>query len=144
MALRKQQERDYAKILFVSENLSQKEIAARVGVAEKTVKKWMDDGGWKKIKRSLLTTRQNQLALLYDQLDFLNSAIALRENKSATIKEADIIIKLTAAIKNLEIETSLGETIEVARGFIEFVRTVDLDFAKKVTAYFDQFIQNKK
>lgn len=144
MALEMAQKREYARILFVSENLTQKEIAGRVSVTEKTIGKWIEHGDWKKLKRSLLTTRQNQLVLLYDQLDWMNTMISQRECKTATIKEADIIIKLTAAIKNLEIETSLGETIEVARSFIEFVRQTDLDFAKKVTAFFDVFIQNKK
>lgn len=143
MALKKAQEREYARVLFISENISQKELAARVGVTEKTLAVWIEKGEWKKLKRSMLTTRQNQLVLLYDQLDWLNLEISTRTIKSATPKEADVIIKLTAAIKNLEIETSLGETIEVARAFIEYVRQHDLDLAKKVTSFFDLFIQTK-
>jgi len=143
MALKKAQEREYARVLFISENLSQKEIAARVGVTEKTVGNWIEQGDWKKLKRSLLTTRQNQLSLLYDQLDWLNLEISIRDSKAASPREADIIIKLTGAIKNLEIETSVGETVEVARSFIEFVRPHDLELAKKITSYFDLYIQSK-
>ena len=43
MGLSKLQEKDYAKMLFVSENLSQKEIAERVKVSEKTIGKWIKD-----------------------------------------------------------------------------------------------------
>lgn len=143
MALKKAQEREYARVLFISENLSQKEIAARVGVTEKTVGNWIEQGDWKKLKRSLLTTRQNQLSLLYDQLDWLNLEISIRDSKAASAREADVIIKLTGAIKNLEIETSVGETVEVARSFIEYVRPHDLELAKKITTFFDLYIQSK-
>lgn len=143
MALKKAQEREYARVLFIAENLSQKVIAERVGVTEKTLGNWIEKGDWKKLKRSMLTTRQNQLVLLYDQLDWLNLEISVRDFKSATIKEADIIIKLTAAIKNLEIEISLGETIEVARGFIGFLGQHDNELSKKVTTFFDLYIQTK-
>src|SRR5690606_34412866 len=58
MALTKAQAREYAKTLFLSENLHQKVIAERVGVTEKTIGRWIEVGGWRKLKRSLLTTKQ--------------------------------------------------------------------------------------
>ncbi|MEO7212650.1 hypothetical protein [Mucilaginibacter sp.] len=143
MALKKVQEREYAKVLYLSENISQKDLAARVGVTDKTVGVWIEQGGWKKLKRSMLTTRQNQLNLLYDQLDWLNLEISMRDIKAASSKEADIIMKLTAAIRKLEVETSVGETVEVARNYINFVRSTDLELAKKITVFFDLYIQTK-
>lgn len=79
MGLKKAQEKEYARVLFVSENLSQKEIADRVGVTEKTIGKWIAEGGWLKLKRSLLTTRKNQLDMWYEQLDVLNTHIKTRK-----------------------------------------------------------------
>lgn len=143
MALKKAQEREYARVIFLSENISQRDLAERVGVTEKTMGNWIEQGGWRKLKRSMLTTRQNQLNLLYDQLDWLNLEISIRDIKVATPREADVIIKLTSAIQKLEIETSLGETVEVARSFIEFLRGLDLELAKTVTGYFDTYIQTK-
>ncbi|MEZ2337683.1 hypothetical protein AB6735_18700 [Mucilaginibacter sp. RCC_168] len=143
MALRKAQEREYARVIFLSENISQRDLAERVGVTEKTMGNWIEQGGWRKLKRSMLTTRQNQLNLLYDQLDWLNLEISIRDIKVASVKEADVIIKLTSAIQKLEIETSLGETVEVARSFIEFLRGLDLELAKNITGYFDTYIQTK-
>ncbi|MGZ3753590.1 MAG: hypothetical protein ACXVAY_01445 [Mucilaginibacter sp.] len=143
MALKKAQEREYARVLYVSENLSNKELAERVGVTEKTIARWIEDGDWKRFRKSLLTTRQNQLNLMYDQLDWLNLEISMRDIRVASSKEADTIMKLTASIKNLEVETSIGEIVEVARDFIDFVRKTDLEMAKKITSLFDMFIQNK-
>lgn len=143
MALRKAQEKEYAKSLYIGGGLTQKEIAERVSVTEKTLAKWIKEGKWENLKKSLLTTKQNQLSFLYDQLDFLNTDISKRDFKVAVGKEADTIIKLTASINRLETETSIGDTVEVARNFIEFVRQQDLDLAKTITNLFDVFITAK-
>lgn len=143
MALKKLQEKEFAKSLFISGGITQKEIASRVSVTEKTLANWIKAGKWDNLKKSLLTTKQAQLSFLYDQLDFLNTDIAARDFKVAVGKEADTIIKLTAAINRLETETSIGDTVEVARHFIEFVRPQDLELAKTITNLFDVFITAK-
>ena len=141
MAFTKAQAKEFAKTLFISENLHQKVIAERVGVTEKTLGKWINDGAWRKLKRSLLTTKQTQISMLYDQLEWINNDIAGRDSKVANAKEADVIIKLTAAIEKLEVETNIGETIEVAKRVITFVQQEDLPLAKAFTSWFDTYIQ---
>lgn len=143
MGLSKTQEKEFAKSLFLTGGLTQKEIASRISVTEATLVKWIKVGKWDSLKKSLLTTKQNQLSFLYDQLDFLNTAISARDSKVAVGKEADVIIKLTAAINRLETETSIGDTVEVARNFIEFVRPQNLELAKKITDLFDVYITAK-
>ncbi|MEG3973453.1 hypothetical protein QT970_02390 [Microcoleus sp. herbarium8] len=143
MGLLKVQEKEFAKSLYIGGGITQKEIAARISVTETTLTKWIKVGKWDSLKKSLLTTKQNQLGFLYDQLDFLNTDISKREFKVAEGKEADTIIKLTAAINRLETETSIGDTVEVARNFIEFVRPQNLELAKKITDLFDVFITAK-
>jgi transposase len=143
MGMSKAQEKDYAKILFTTENLTQKEIAERVKVSEKTITKWIKEGGWAQIKKSLLVTKQHQISMLYDQLDWLNNLVSNRDIKVFDSKEADVVSKITASIQRLEIETSVGQVIEVARGVIDFVREIDLDKAKEITKYFDSYIQSK-
>lgn len=181
MGLKKVQEKEYARVLFISENLSQKEIAERVGVQEKTLGKWIEEGEWKKLKRSLLNTRHNQLNMLYDQLEWLNNHIATRKivydvpdylfvplketqpdgsvkevfpefdeadypvkiGNVATSKEADSLLKISASINRLEVETSIAEIVEVARAVIEFIRQNNLEDAKKFTTWFDLFINSK-
>lgn len=143
MGLSKVQEKEFAKSLYIGGGLTQKEIAARISVTETTLTKWIKVGKWDSLKKSLLTTKQNQLSFLYDQLDYLNTEIKKRDSKVATAKEADVIIKLTAAINRLETETSIGDTVEVARNFIEFVRPQNLELAKTITDLFDVFITAK-
>jgi hypothetical protein len=181
MAVKKQVERDLAKILFVNEGVSQKEISIRVDVSEKTVGKWVKDGEWEKLKVSMLVTKDNQLTSLYRQLENLNIEIATRpivrdiptrlltpvKLKDAggaeylempvynaedfpikignfpTSKEADMISKLTTAIKRLETETNIGETVEVSKQLIQFVRSIDAPFSNQLLKYCDLFIQDK-
>ena len=58
-------------------------------------------------------------------------------------KDTDIISKLTTAIKRLETETNIGETISVAKNIILFVRSIDPQFANQLTVYCDAFIKQK-
>lgn len=78
MGLSKEQEKEYAKILFTKEKLQQNIVAKRVGVSEKTIGKWIVEGGWKKIRRSLIVTKDNQIARFYEQLDKMNDEIESR------------------------------------------------------------------
>jgi transcriptional regulator with XRE-family HTH domain len=143
MGMAKKQEQDYARMLYTQERLTFIEVAERTGVSPKTVSKWCKDFGWDNIRKSLLITKQTQIAQLYDQLEWLNSEIAKRDSKIATSKEADVISKITSSIKKMEVDASLAEVIEVGRSFIDFVKDVDFSKAKDITSLFDLFIQNK-
>lgn len=134
---------DYAELLFLHGGISQKEIAERVGVSEQTVTKWKKLNGWEARRKSLLTTRHQQLARLYDQLDELTSTITERDagKRYANSKEADTINKLTVAIRNLETEVSLSQVVDVFISFNEYIRSQDLDKAKEVINLQDAYVK---
>ncbi len=54
-----------------------------------------------------------------------------------------MISKLTTAIKRLETETNIGETINVSKNLILFIRSIDSAFANELTKYADAFIKQK-
>jgi hypothetical protein len=136
--------RDYAKTIYLSDHaITQKAIAEKVGVAERTIASWIADKHWADLRKSLMSTKSTQISLLYDQLAALNQEIAAREKPYASNKETDILIKISATIKSLETETSIGEIIQVGRDFIKFVASIDYDLSKQVTAVFDNFINTK-
>lgn len=78
MAVRKQVERDFAKVLFVNENVSQKDISSRLKVTEKTIGKWIKEDNWESLRTSMLVTKDNQLTALYKQLENVNNEINTR------------------------------------------------------------------
>lgn len=143
MPITKNAARDYAQLLYVNENLTAKEIATRVSVAQKTMGRWIKDGNWDQLRKSMLVTKQKMITMMYDQLEALNNEITKREPAVPNAKEADIISKITTSIQRLETEASVAETIEVAKSFINYVREYDLDFAQLTTKHFDSYIQNK-
>ena len=173
MGLKKTEQREYAKFLYTEKNLTQKEIAEKVGVTEKTLKTWIEanDGEWKKLKKSLMTTKAQQITMLYDQLARLNEEIENRPivtmsmttpvkldkegnpmfkapeydpvvlSNYPTSKETDSIAKITNAIHKLEGETPIGETVQIAMTFCEYVRDIDFPLSQTISEYFDMFIR---
>jgi hypothetical protein len=78
----------------------------------------------------------------YNQLEALNEAIAARGGIPSN-SEADTMSKTTANIQRLEIETNIGEYIEVGRKVLTFIQDIDLKDAKLFKNYFDEFINFK-
>lgn len=149
MARRTNQEtkilKEFAKTLFLdtSQKITQKEIAARVGVSENTLRGWIQKENWEKLRKSLMITRQKMISDLYDQLEWLNDDIKIRDVKVATSSEANTIAVITNSIQKLETETSIAEIYEVATSFLEYIKPIDFDLFKQLLPLFDSFINQK-
>lgn len=145
MGRKKEAEKEHARLLFVNERLTFEQIAERVNppVSPRTVSRWALEGDWEAMRKSLLTTRQSVLTMLYNQLEAITIEIAKRDNPVPISKEADTITKITSSIQRLEVETSLGEYIETGRKVLTFIQGVDLEHAKLFNSYFDEFISSE-
>ncbi|WP_294596287.1 helix-turn-helix domain-containing protein [uncultured Rikenella sp.] len=139
----RQQKKDFAKTLYLSEKgITQKEIAARVGVTEATVSKWVREEQWERLKTSLLGGREDLLGWLHQQLNAIREAVEARDDANyVTSKEADTITKLTNAIKKLETETNITHKVEVGRQFLTWLRETDPDRAVEFLPLYDAFIK---
>ena len=139
------QKKEWAKTLYMRENLTQQEIAERVGVSRVTVSNWVRAGKWEEQKAGLTLTRQEQVDNLYRQVAEINRAISARAEgeRFPNSKEADILGKLSAAIRNMEQETGIADIISVLTGFIEWLRPFDLEKAKELTRLADAYIKDK-
>nr|DAV99735.1 MAG TPA: Helix-turn-helix of DDE superfamily endonuclease [Caudoviricetes sp.] len=139
------QKKEWAKTLYLRENLTQQEIAERVGVSRVTVSNWVRSGKWEEQKAGLTLTRQEQVANLYRQVAEINRSISTRAEgeRFPSSKEADILGKLSAAIRNMEQETGIADIISVLTGFVEWLRPLDLDKAKELTRLADAYIKDK-
>ncbi len=145
MGLKKTDKEEYAKMLYldVNQKLTIKEIAQRATVRPNTVSGWIKKGGWEKLRKSLMVTRQKMITDLYDQLEWLNNDIKTRDIKVADAKEANTIAVITSSIKRLETETSIAEIFEVGTSFLDFIKPMDFDLYKKLIPVFDIFINSK-
>ncbi|MFH1121788.1 MAG: helix-turn-helix domain-containing protein [Bacteroidota bacterium] len=138
--------KDWAKLLYTKEGLSQKEVAGRTGVSTVTINKWVNanEAEWDKLRKSLLVTRDEQLRRLYMQLDELNTHIMLREKGSrfANSKEADTINKLTVSIRTLETDASIADIVEVCKRVLNYLRPISPEKAREMAMIFDDFIKD--
>lgn len=141
------QKKELAKLLFTREGLAQKEIAERVGVSEQTISKWVNanEGEWRRMRQSLIITKEEQLHRIYEQLEEITLAIKKKEigSRYAGSKDADVIVKLTAAAKNLESEASIADIVEVSKRFLNWLRPVDLEKAKEFAVFMDAFMKDQ-
>lgn len=134
----------YAKTLFINDKLSQKEIAIRTGISEKTIGKWVIDNNWEKERKNFVLTRQEQMSNLLDELTELNESIKKKPAgfRFADSKEGDVRRKLIKDIKELETSSSKPEAISACISLLEFIRKVDLLKAQELSAYVDGFIKS--
>lgn len=144
--LTKEQKKDYAKQLYLNDSsITQAEIAARVGVSKVTINKWIKDGKWEELQTSLLVEKDLQLARLYRQLKQYNDHAENRPDGERFLlsKEADAVVKITAAIRNLETETNIAEKVATGKEFLSFVRKVSgFEQSKEIAALFNAYIKS--
>lgn len=65
-----------AQELFISGAHTRKSISEMIGISEKTLRKWIDDGDWEKMKNLQRVTRSQLLQDSYAQLKATNEKIA--------------------------------------------------------------------
>lgn len=69
-----------AETIYLSDDtLSQKDVAEKVGITDKTLGKWIAKFGWSDKRKSLLVTKKNQLVMMYNQLEQINEEIKTRK-----------------------------------------------------------------
>ena len=90
------QKKEYAGVLYLKDNLTQQEIAEKVGVSRQTLSKWVKAEKWEERKVGITLTREDQIANLHRQVAEINKAIMEREagKRYATPPEADTLGKL--------------------------------------------------
>ena len=131
-----------AKILYTREHLDGKVVAKKVGVSETTMSKWVTEFNWKVLRRRLLLSKEEQLNSMYEQLEALNDAIKENKTKHADTKQADILIKYSAAIRNLETDLNIADLVESGIRFIKHLqKTGTIEQVMEVTDMWYAFIQ---
>lgn len=134
-----------AKILFTRERLEQKVIAKRVGVSEPTISKWVNVFNWRSLRDRLLVGKEEILSNLYEQLSELNEAIQNKPKgeRWGDSKQADIQIKLTASIRNLETELAIADLVESGIRFMRYMQAnATHEEVMLTSSHWNDFIQH--
>lgn len=143
--LKSEQKKALARDLYLLGSYTYEEIAMKVGTQRQTISRWAKAGGWEDLKAGMSVTREEILKRLYQQLNNINAIILEREpnERFANSKEADAMAKLSATIKNMEVDVGISDIISVGMRFGEWLRRVDLDKAKEYIQYWDLFLKEQ-
>lgn len=144
-ALRNDQKKALAKDIYLLGSYTLEEIAQKVETTRQTVSRWAKAEGWDELKAGMTIGREQILKNLYRQINEINTNINAREQgqRHASSKEADILMKLSAAIKKMEDDVGISELISSGTRFTDWLRKVDLDKAKDFIGYWDAFIKDQ-
>jgi hypothetical protein len=134
--------REWARSEFMREDISNEDLGLKVGTDEATIRKWVREGAWEGMKHSMLTSKRFQLDFFYDALSKLKKKI--NDSDEINTKDADLVIKYTTAVRNLEIEAPLSQIIEVFELFIRWLRRRDLQLAKDFIVQLDAYVKEKE
>ena len=143
--LTNEQKKELAKELYLQGNFTFAEIAEKVGSARQTISKWATQGKWDELKTYMTVGKEKVLKGFYQQLANIQESIMSREpdKRIASSTEADRQIKLASAIRKLEDECGITGLIDAGIRFCNYMRTVDIDEAKKIAKYWDIFLTNE-
>ena len=138
------QKKEWAQLLYLKENLTQQEIADKVGVSRRTVVSWVNAGKWEEMKTGLTMTREQQIMNIQRQIAEINRTIAERPQgeRFATATESKTIAQLSAAIDKLEKDAGLKDLISSATRFLVWLRAIDINKAKEFGTLWDIFIRS--
>ena len=142
--LTSQQKKEWAGMLYLKDNLTQQEIAEKVGVSRQTIARWVKEDKWEELKVGITMSREQQIAGLHRQIAEINKVVASRPEgqRFTNAAEADTINKLTSAIKKLETDVGISDIISVGMKFVNWLRPYDLDRSKEYLKLWDAFIKD--
>ncbi|MCD8008353.1 MAG: putative DNA-binding transcriptional regulator [Clostridiales bacterium] len=142
--LTNKQKKEWAAMLYLKENLTQAEIAEKVGISRQTINKWIKAEKWEERRTGITLTREEQVKHLYRQISELNDNINNRPKgeRHATSSEADVIAKLSNAIKKMETDVGIADIISVGTRFFDWLRLFDFEKARDMALLFDGFIKD--
>lgn len=143
--LKNEQKKALAKDIYLLGSYTFEEIAGKVGCTRQTVARWAKAEGWDELKAGMTIGREQILKNLYRQIDEMNSIISSREKgkRHADTREADILMKLSAAIKKMENDAGISELVSSGIRFSDWLRKFDLDKAKDFVRLWDAFIKEQ-
>lgn len=131
-----------AKLLYTREKLDQKVVAKKVGVSEVTMSKWVNEFNWKKLRTRMLLSQEDQLHAMYEQLEALNEEIKTGPSRRPDTKQADVQIKLTTTIKNLQTDLGIEAIVQAGILYIRHIQKLEpIKFVMEETDRWHSFIQ---
>ncbi|OJW77565.1 MAG: hypothetical protein BGO69_11705 [Bacteroidetes bacterium 46-16] len=134
-----------ARELFLTSEKTRSEIAAEVGVSEKTISNWSVRGRWQELKRAAVQAPAVIAQQMYEELEEINNVIRSRPEgqRLPTAAEAELRRKIITSIRHIKRQLSTPELYQSLRAFVNYVlsrdkRHIGLDF------FIEEFIAGER
>jgi hypothetical protein len=128
----------YARYLYVMEHKTLTEIEKEAGINPADLRRWEADENWKNQHIGILASKQKQIGLLYELVEKLGERI--RDAQEPNPKDAELLARYTASIRNLDTRVDLGTINEVAQKFCLWLRPRNRELSIKVCNAFGDFL----
>ncbi len=139
---------EHAWLLF-SQKVSRQEIARRVGIAERTLTRWITNDDWHSRRAAANITRDELINKTLKLIDGLLEK-SLEDDSADSSGLADKLSKLAGAIKNLDKQANVVDIIQVFMTFNRWLMsrqaidaTLTDDLIKTINRYQDTFINER-
>lgn len=131
-----------ARNLYIQSDLTQAQIAAIVGVSQKTISQYISDNRWKLLKERANQVPAIALEQMNCELEDLNELIASRPKGSrhATLHEAEIRRKIMASMETVKDRQSAGTHIEVICNLLTLISAENIEHARILSRYTDKYV----
>ncbi len=129
----------WAETLYIRRNFGLDLIAYTLSETKEIIEDWVKEGQWEKKRLSLVTSRTIQLECLFQLLDVATKKV-LDHKTDLKVSDAELILKYTKAIKNLQTRQGLSEVLDAFDEYFVWLQREDCPLAIQVGATYDSFI----
>ena len=134
-----------ARHLYFEDHKTQKEIAAEVGVSERTIYNWIHFFSWHKLREAAITAP----AVIADNISrqiiaLQNQVFAREENHDApTAVDISMQCRLISCLDKLKKYPTRGQSVQAVGSFIDFIGQQDDALSEKLWEFYNQFSRQK-
>lgn len=142
--LKSEQKKALAREIYLLGSYTYEEIASKVDVQRQTISRWAKAGKWDELKAGMSVTREEILKRMYQHLNNINEDILTRTEgeRRPSSKEADVMVKLAAAIKSMETDVGISDLVSAGMRFGDWLRISNVEKAKEFVKLWDLFLKD--
>jgi uncharacterized protein YjcR len=130
-----------AQELFLKTDQTRQEIADAVGISIRTLHSWIDKYAWEDMKAAKAASVHNIQNISFRIAEKFMKQMEEKLSAGAKLDNGDIdsINKLSRALKNISGDESLSMYISVFSKFLSWLKDRDLETAKQVSPFMQEF-----
>lgn len=134
------QKKEWAKLLYIKEDMLFKDIASKLEVNRATIGRWAKDGKWESTKNANSASRETALYEATQQLSRINKSIKDRDG-IPTSREADTISKLRKTIKECSKGITASDAMDFGAALLKWIKQQHPEKAVEISFLIEDYVQ---